>query len=149
MRFNVGRRLVVVCTELYMALPTDADIDAIDALLVEKKVSRGMSGPWKVESLLRPDERMYQLKPWKQCYCGWTPFTFKWFVAEAINRRFASRVGVLAIWQDDDWSPVQRVDVLVEDFGEEDDEKILYVTKPPPPRPIVRRHGGRRKRRTH
>jgi hypothetical protein len=71
-------------------------------------------GPLEKVPVLRRGELLVEFEPRVRCFCGVVPSRFDRFVSEAINRRAASRVGLLAAEEETDWSAIERVEVLLQ-----------------------------------
>jgi hypothetical protein len=147
--------------QLFLALPADADLRAVGALVVKHQVGRGLSAGFAADSeegLLEPGELLHLVEPWKECHCGHGPDSFDGVVKDALRTGATSSIGALAVWPEDERfsvhtkrkrkliDPIERVSIASENFAEAQEEKILYVArKDIPRRTVIHRHGRRRK----
>jgi hypothetical protein len=135
-----------MCTSVWFVLPFDADTAAVDALTVRHKVGRGI-----VEDGRRTDvtgERMYGVRPWKMCHCGWDASDFAPLMAEALEKRATPWIGVLTTEGAPELSERIRMEPSAFAALKDGDERqdVLYVVEPDrSPRPVHRRHGPRRR----
>lgn len=145
-----------MCTAIHFALPVGADVSAIGGLTEDLGVGRGLLDDRKSQRVLRSmgvlgdGERLYLVRPWMDCHCGWSPANFAPVAQAAIRKGFARRVGVLASEHGTDLSESRRVKVLPDAFadGRFDEQDTLYLVEPDrSPRKVTPRHGPRRRRK--
>ena len=135
-----------MCTTIWLVLPQDADVSAIDALTEVHKVGHGLNA---YGAATIPGERLYLVNPWKMCHCGWSPAGFRTVVRDSLAAGASPWIGVLATEENADAPDLEgRVLVRPDDFatGKFDDADVRYIVEPDrTPRPITRRHGPRRR----
>jgi hypothetical protein len=135
-----------MCTSIWLFLPFDADSAAVDALTVRHKVGRGIDEGCRTDV---PGERMYGVRPWKMCHCGWDATDFAPLMAEALEKRATPWIGVLTT-EEGERKLSERIWMELSAFAalKDGDERqdVLYVVEPDrSSRPVHRRHGPRRR----
>ena len=89
-----------MCTEVYFALPVVADVAAMSELLVRRKVGRGLSEGFSVQSqqegLLELGELLHLAEPWANCNCGNGPDRSARSSLRPIRTGISHSVGVIS-----------------------------------------------------